>query len=66
MSLHSGEVVSYDIEPFMQYGKHATDSAYPHSKSPLPVSFPDSFTPKSPNPFSLLVLQSSLRKPGHA
>lgn len=38
MSLHSGSTVSYDIEPFMLYGKHASDSAYPHSKSPLPVS----------------------------
>ncbi|KAB5572573.1 hypothetical protein GE09DRAFT_1025996 [Coniochaeta sp. 2T2.1] len=38
MSSHSGQIVSYDIEPFMQYGKHATDSAYPHDKSPLPLN----------------------------
>ena len=31
-------MASYDIEPFLpSYGDIATDSAYPHSKSPLPV-----------------------------
>lgn len=38
MALHSGSTVSYDIEPFTDYGKYATDSAYPHADSPLPVS----------------------------
>lgn len=37
MPLHSGSGVSYDIEPFTDYGKYATDSAYPHANSPLPV-----------------------------
>lgn len=38
MLLHGGEMVSYDIEPFLtSYGKLATDSAYPHDQSPLPV-----------------------------
>jgi hypothetical protein len=37
-ALHSGTTVSYDIEPFTDYGKYATDSAYPHADSPLPVS----------------------------
>jgi len=41
MTSHSGQTVSYDIEPFMSYGQYATDSAYPHSKSPLPVSVCD-------------------------
>jgi hypothetical protein len=31
-------MTSYDIEPFLpSYGDDATDSAYPHRKSPLPV-----------------------------
>jgi hypothetical protein len=38
MVLHSGSTVSYDIEPFGDYGKHATESAYPHADSPMPVS----------------------------
>ena len=39
MVLHGGLMTSYDIEPFLpSYGDKATDSAYPHDKSPLPVS----------------------------
>ena len=38
MSLHSATSISFDLEPFFGYGDHATDSAYPHSDSPLPVS----------------------------
>ena len=35
---HSGVFISYDIEPFVKaYGQKATDSAYPHQKSPLPL-----------------------------
>lgn len=37
-ALHSGVTVSYDIEPFTPYGQHATESAFPHSLSLLPVS----------------------------
>ena len=36
---HSGAYVSYDVEPFLKnYGQKATDSAYPHSESPLPLN----------------------------
>lgn len=38
MGLHGGITVSYDIEPFTKYGEHATESAFPHTESPLPVS----------------------------
>ncbi|KAK3313645.1 hypothetical protein B0H66DRAFT_629614 [Apodospora peruviana] len=38
MALHSGTVASYDIEPFTPYGQYATDSAYPHESSPLPLN----------------------------
>jgi len=37
MALHSGITASYDIEPFTKYGEFATESAYPHKHSPLPV-----------------------------
>lgn len=30
-------MVSFDIEPFTKYGQHATDTAYPHADSLLPV-----------------------------
>lgn len=36
---HSGVYISYDVEPFLKnYGQKATDSAYPHAKSPLPLN----------------------------
>ncbi|EKG19765.1 hypothetical protein MPH_02911 [Macrophomina phaseolina MS6] len=39
MALHSGTVVSYDIEPFLHnFGEKATDSAFPHTQSPLPLN----------------------------
>jgi hypothetical protein len=36
--LHSGILLSYDVEPFLKYGQHATDSAYPHANSPIPLN----------------------------
>lgn len=36
--LHGGSLVTFDVDPFLQYGQYATDSAYPHSDSPLPIS----------------------------
>lgn len=36
--LHGGTLLSYDIEPFLKYGEYATDSAYPHADSPLPLN----------------------------
>ncbi|KUI68345.1 Bifunctional solanapyrone synthase [Cytospora mali] len=36
--LHGGALVTFDVDPFLQYGQYATDSAYPHSDSPLPIS----------------------------
>ncbi|KAK1773508.1 hypothetical protein QBC45DRAFT_79127 [Copromyces sp. CBS 386.78] len=38
MGLHGGITVSYDIEPFTKYGEHATESAFPHTESPLPLN----------------------------
>lgn len=36
-TVHGGILVSYDVEPFGDYGQHATDSAFPHGDSSLPV-----------------------------
>ncbi|KAK3301730.1 uncharacterized protein B0T15DRAFT_423539 [Chaetomium strumarium] len=38
-ALHGGTSVSFDIEPFTQYGRHATDSAFPHGDSLLPLNW---------------------------
>ncbi|KKY29505.1 putative fad binding domain-containing protein [Diaporthe ampelina] len=35
---HGGLLLSYDIEPFLKYGAHATESAYPHDDSPCPLN----------------------------
>ncbi|KAH8774423.1 hypothetical protein F5883DRAFT_412574 [Diaporthe sp. PMI_573] len=35
MLLHSGSFISGGIDPFLDYGQYATDSAYPHADSPL-------------------------------
>ncbi|KAK4151561.1 bifunctional solanapyrone synthase [Chaetomidium leptoderma] len=37
-ALHSGTTVSYEIEPFTKYGVHATESAFPHADSLLPLN----------------------------
>ncbi|PMD33149.1 FAD-binding domain-containing protein [Hyaloscypha variabilis F] len=36
--LNGGILLSYDLEPFQRYGEHATDSAFPHADSPLPLN----------------------------
>ncbi|KAL1614040.1 hypothetical protein SLS56_012195 [Neofusicoccum ribis] len=39
MAQHSGTSISYDVEPFLKtYGEKATDSAFPHGGSPLPLN----------------------------
>ncbi|KAL2182095.1 uncharacterized protein P884DRAFT_306171 [Thermothelomyces heterothallicus CBS 202.75] len=37
-ALHGGTTINYDTQPFLQYGRHATPSAFPHSDSLLPFS----------------------------
>ncbi|KAG8157918.1 hypothetical protein KVR01_012190 [Diaporthe batatas] len=36
--LHGGSLVSGGVDPFLDYGRYATDSAFPHADSPLPIS----------------------------
>ncbi|KAK3387358.1 hypothetical protein B0H63DRAFT_156360 [Podospora didyma] len=47
MELHGANRASYDIEPFTRYGKYATDSAFHHANSPLPLNL--FFSWKSPS-----------------
>ncbi|KAM7192112.1 hypothetical protein V8F33_008537 [Rhypophila sp. PSN 637] len=47
MALHGGIVASFDIEPFTNYGEHATESAYPHHASPIPLNVYFSWLTKS-------------------
>lgn len=55
--LHGGTFLSYDIEPFMDYGKYATDSAFPYGNSPLPLNLYFAWTLESEDEFWRGVMQ---------
>ncbi|KAL2277115.1 hypothetical protein FJTKL_00247 [Diaporthe vaccinii] len=48
---HGALILSYDIEPFLKYGAHATESAYPHDDSPCPLNLYFSWTFESDDQF---------------
>ena len=53
--------VSYDIEPFLKtYGSNATDSAYPHAKSPLPLNLYFGWTLPNEDAFWRSAIQASV------
>jgi hypothetical protein len=58
--LHSGILLSYDIEPFLKYGKHAKESAFPHDNSPLPLNLYYSWSLESEDAFWRGVMQQSI------
>ena len=58
--LHSGILLSYDMEPFLKYGEHATESAFPHDKSPLPLNLYFSWALESEDAFWRGVMQQSI------
>ncbi|KAH8912102.1 FAD-binding domain-containing protein [Coniochaeta sp. PMI_546] len=62
MTSRSGSTVSYDIEPFMLYGKHATDSAYPHGKSPLPLNLYFAWTSPADDEYWHAVMKESVTR----
>lgn len=35
---HSGTLISYDVEPFLNYQDYAQDAAWPHSAGGLPLN----------------------------
>lgn len=58
--LHTGILLSYDIEPFMKYGEHATESAFPHDNSPLPLNLYFSWILDAEDAFWRGVMQQSI------
>ncbi|OAQ62766.1 FAD binding domain-containing protein [Pochonia chlamydosporia 170] len=56
---YSGEF-SYEIQPFMDYGKHATDSAYPHQNSPLPLNLGATWKYEADDTFWRGIMQQSI------
>ena len=55
----SGSLLQYDVEPFHDYGKFATDSAYPHSDSPLPLNIYFAWTDEKDDAFWNDAIQQS-------
>lgn len=58
--LHSATLLSYDIEPFLKYGQHATESAFPHYNSPLPLNLYYSWALESEDAYWRGVMQQSI------
>lgn len=58
--LNSGLLLSYDLEPFMNYGEHATDSAYPHANSPLPLNLYYAWTFDADDTYWRGIMQQSI------
>ncbi|KAB8297807.1 hypothetical protein EYC80_001605 [Monilinia laxa] len=59
-ALHSGTFLSYDIESFAKYGKYATDSAFPHTNSPLPLNLYFAWELESQDAFWRGIMQQSI------
>ncbi|CZT04316.1 related to 6-hydroxy-D-nicotine oxidase [Rhynchosporium agropyri] len=57
---HGGTLMQYDVEPFHPYGKYATDSAYPHANSPLPLNIYFAWTDTKDDAFWNASIQKSL------
>lgn len=58
--LHGGSLLSYDVEPFIAYGQHATDSAFPHANSPLPLNLYFAWSDASQDAFWRGIMQQSI------
>ncbi|PMB70683.1 putative FAD-linked oxidoreductase [Beauveria bassiana] len=66
-SFHYGQIaqehaasVSYHIEPFMKYGKYATDSAFAHDNSPLPLNLLFFWDKEADDAFWRAIMQQSI------
>ncbi|KAM3072373.1 hypothetical protein ACMFMG_009182 [Clarireedia jacksonii] len=58
--LRGGTFLSYDIEPFGNYGQYATDSAFPHGNSPLPLNIYYSWTLSTDDAYWRGIIQQSI------
>ncbi|KAK1831488.1 hypothetical protein QBC39DRAFT_371881 [Podospora conica] len=60
MAKHHGVQINYDIEPFVDYGKFATESAFPHKDSPLPLNLYFAWASKADDEFWYDEMRGSL------
>ncbi|KAI9649811.1 hypothetical protein NHQ30_002393 [Ciborinia camelliae] len=59
-AIRGGNYISYDIEPYLDYGKHATESGFPHANSPLSLFLYFSWTLESDDEIWRGVMQQSI------
>ncbi|KAL1642408.1 hypothetical protein SLS58_005482 [Diplodia intermedia] len=63
MAEHSGYSVGYDIEPFLKtWGDKATESAYPHANSPLPLNMDFAWLSPDDDEFWYDTMRSSVNR----
>ncbi|KAL1634460.1 hypothetical protein SLS58_010656 [Diplodia intermedia] len=62
MAKHSGTTVTYVVEPFLlSYGQKATDSAFPHANSPLPLNLWAAWTSAADDAFWHSAMRESVQ-----
>lgn len=60
--LHSGTLISYDVEPFLPYSQYATDSAWPHNTNALPLNLYFAWTNPAEDAFWTNAIKASAAK----
>lgn len=59
-SNYSGILLSYDVEPFLNYGQYARSSAFPHADSAVPLNLYYSWIGEDNDEFWLSTMQSNV------
>ncbi|SPO27078.1 related to 6-hydroxy-D-nicotine oxidase [Ustilago trichophora] len=60
--LHSGTLISYDVEPFLPYSQFAEDAAWPHKTNALPLNLYFAWTNPLEDEFWTKAIKASAEK----
>lgn len=60
--LHSGTLISYDVEPFLPYSQFAQDAAWPHKTNALPLNLYFAWTNPAEDAFWTKAIKDSAAK----
>ena len=60
--LHSGTLISYDVEPFLPYSQYAQDAAWPHKTNALPLNLYFAWTNPAEDEFWTNAIKASANK----
>ncbi|SNX85507.1 related to 6-hydroxy-D-nicotine oxidase [Melanopsichium pennsylvanicum] len=60
--LHSGTLISYDVEPFLPYSRYAQDAAWPHKTNALPLNLYFAWTNPLEDEFWTKAIKASANK----